>query len=128
MKMTLVTIGQSLFYLAFVKYFRKLCIKDFNHLFEHNLLYQKQFDFQEGHPTEHAIMQLIDQINDRIENNCLTLGIFIDLSKAFDTVSHQILNSKLKNYGLKGKNLSWFKCYLENRKQYLNYNDVTNLA
>ena len=74
-------------------------------------------------------MQLIDQINDKFENNCLTLGIFIDLSKAFDTVNHQILISKLNKYGVKVKNLSWSKSYLENRKQYLNYgNDVTILA
>ena len=50
-------------------------------------------------------MQLIDQINEKLENNCFTLGVFIDLSKAFDTANHQILISKLKNYGLKGKNL-----------------------
>ena len=100
-----------------------------NHLSEHNLLYQKQFGFQQSHATDHAIMQLIDQINDKLENNCFTLDILIDLSKAFDTVDHQILISKLNNYGVKGKNLSWFKSYLENRKQYLNYsNDVTNLA
>ena len=74
-------------------------------------------------------MQLVDQINDKFESNCFTLGIFIDLSKAFDTVNHQILISKLTNYRVKRKNLSWFKSYLENRKQYLNYNnDVTNLA
>ena len=42
-------------------------------------------------------MQLIDQ-NDKFENNCFTLGIFIDLSKAFDTVNHQFLISKLANY------------------------------
>ena len=75
-----------------------------NHLSEHNLLYQKQFGFQQGHSTEHAVMQLIDQINDTFENNCFTLGIFIDLSKAFDTVDHQILISKLNNYGVNGKN------------------------
>ena len=98
------------------------------HLSEHNLLYQKQFGFQQGHSTEHAIMQLIDQINEKSERNCFTLDTLID-SKAFDTVDHQILISKLNNYGVKGKNLSWFKSYLENRKQYLNYsNDVTNLA
>ena len=74
-------------------------------------------------------MQLTDQINDTFESNGFTLGIFIDLSKAFDIVDHQILISKLNNYGVKGKNLSWFKSYLENQKQYLNYsNAVTNLA
>ena len=51
------------------------------------------------------MMQLIDQINEKLENSCFTLGVFIDLSKAFDTANHQILISKLKNYGLKGKNL-----------------------
>ena len=58
------------------------------------------------------------------------MGIFINLSKTFDTANHHILISKLKNYGVKGKNFkSWFKSYLENHKQYLNnYNDVTNLA
>ena len=73
-------------------------------------------------------MQLIDQINDNFENECFNLGIFIDLSKAFDTANHQIVISKLNNYKVKGKNLIWFKSYLENRKQYLSYNnDVTNL-
>ena len=115
---------------CFSKIFEKIMYKRlFNHLSEHNLLYQKQFGFQQGHSTEHAIMQLIDQINDKFETNCFTLGIFIDLSEVFDIVDHQILISKLNNYGVKGKYLSWFKSYLENRKQYLSYsNDVTYLA
>ena len=70
--------------------------KLFNHLSEHNLLYQKQFGFQQSHSTEHAIMQLIDQINDKLKNNCFTLVVLVNLSKAFDTVNRQILISKLK--------------------------------
>ena len=66
----------------------------FNHLSEHNLLNQKQFCFQQGLSTGHAIMQLINQINDTFESNCFTLRIFIDLSRAFDTVDHHILISK----------------------------------
>ena len=70
-------------------------------------------------------MQFIDQINYKFESNCFTLGIF----KGFDTLDHQILISKLNNYGVNRKKLSWLKSYLENRKQYLTYsNDVTNLA
>ena len=74
---------------------RQSCIKHFSILSEHTLIYQKEFGFQQGHSMEHAIMQLIDHINDISENNCFTSGIFTDLSKAFDTVKHQILISKL---------------------------------
>ena len=105
---------------CFSKILEKIMYKRlFNHLSEHNLLYQKQFGFQQGHSTKHAIMQLIDEIIDKFENNCFTLGIFINFSQAFDTAIHQVLISKLNNYGVTGKNLSWFKGYLENGKQYL---------
>ena len=56
-----------------------------------------------------------------------TLGIFIDLKKAFDTVDHAILIKKLKHYGIKGNNLRWFESYLENRKQYITY-ETTKLT
>ena len=122
----MVTIDQSLFCLVFSKYLRQLYKKDFNILSEHNLLYQKQFGFQQLHSMEHAIMLHIDQINNKFKNNCFTSGIFIDLSKSFQTVNHQILISKLKHYQVK---VSWFKSYLKNHKQYLSYNnDVTNLT
>ena len=63
---------------------------------KNNILYSKQFGFQEGHSTEHAIIQLIDQINSNFENNEFTIGVFIDdLSKAFDTVDHRILLKKV---------------------------------
>ena len=69
-----------------------------------------------------AILQLIDQVNNSLERNQFTLGIFIDLSKDFDTVEHKILISKLKNYGVTGNNLKWFESYFNNRQQFIAYN------
>ena len=95
----------------------------YKHLKEKDILYKKQFGFQEKHSTEHAILQLIDQVNNSFERNQFTLGIFIDLSKAFDTVDRKILSSKLKNHGVRGNNLKWFESYLNNRKQFIAYNN-----
>ena len=66
--MTLVTSKQSLFYLDFLKYLKKPCVEDFSINY---LLYQKQFGFQQGHSTEHALMQLITRINQALENDYL---------------------------------------------------------
>ena len=88
-------------------------------LTENEILYPKQFRFQTGHSTEHAIVQLIDQILESFEYNKYTLGVFIDLSKAFDTVDHSILLKKLELYGVTDRNHSWFKNYLSNRKQFI---------
>ena len=70
-----------------------------------DVLYKKQFSFQEAHPTEHAIIQLTDQINSSFEKTHFTSGIFINLSKPFDFVDHQILIFKLQNSGVNGSNL-----------------------
>ena len=71
---------------------------------------------------------LIDQINSSFEKSHFTLDVFIDLSKAFDTVDHHILVPKLENYGVNGKNLSWFQSYLKIRKQHLNFNNKLNTS
>ena len=88
-----------------------------DHLLQHNLLYQKQFGFQGGHSTEHAVVNLVDEILKGFDQNKFTLGVFIDLSKAFDTVDHKILIRKLELYGIRNNNLKWFKNYLTGRKQ-----------
>ena len=68
-----------------------------------------------------AIIQLVDKITNAVERNETTIGIFLDLSKAFDTIDHNIILYKLEHYGFNGIVSEWFKNYLSNRKQYLSY-------
>ena len=56
-------------------------------------------------------------MSNSFEKNLFTLGVFIDLSKAFDTVDHDILICKLKNYGIRENNLKWFEGFLNNQKK-----------
>ena len=93
----------------------------YSYLTESKILFKKHFGFRSGHSTDHALSELIDQICECFDEKKHFLGIFVDLSKAFDTVNHKILINKLENCGIYGKNLLWFKSYLSNRTQYLKY-------
>ena len=84
-------------------------------------MYEKQFGFQAAHSTDHAIIELTNEIYSNFNANKFTLGVFIDLSKAFDTVNHSILIKKLELYGIKNNNLKWFESYLQSRQQYIKY-------
>ena len=81
--------------------------RSYKYLIENNILYSKQFDFRNGHSTDHALVQLVDQITESSENKKYTLGVFIDLWKAFDTVDHSILLRKLELYGITDRNHGW---------------------
>ena len=83
------------------------------------LLIPNQFGFRKGHSTDLAIIQLLDKITESFANKEHLIGIFMDLSKAFDTIDHDILIYKLKRYGVRGLALSWIIDYLSNRKQYV---------
>ena len=61
-----------------------------------------------------------------LDNDQLPLAIFLDLSKAFDTIDHDILIRKLNFYGIAGNSLNWFKSYLTNRKQYVQFKESTS--
>ena len=63
-----------------------------------------------------AVMQLIDKINNAVEEKKSSIGIFLDLSKAFDTIDHNILLYKMDYYGFRGIVYEWFKSYLSDRK------------
>ena len=64
-----------------------------------------------------ALMSLVDQVTSRLQEKMYVAGVFIDLSKAFDTLDHVILLNKIEHYGVRGLPLSLFTSYLSNRKQ-----------
>ena len=99
----------------------------YKYLTGNSMVYKKQFGFQEGHSTEHATVQLVDQIRNSFESKKYTLSVFVDLFKAFDTVNHKILISKLENYGIRGKKLLWFMSYLTNRTQFIKYSNLNTI-
>ena len=69
-----------------------------------------------------ALLSFIDKVIQAIEKGEYAIGVFLDFSKAFDTVDHDILLDKLDHYGIRGCALSWFKSYLSCRTQYITYN------
>lgn len=81
------------------------------YLNERNILYEHQYGFRKGYSTYMALLQLIDKVHKATNDNKFALGIFLDLSKAFDTVNHDILLAKLKHYGFQGNTLKWFTNY-----------------
>ena len=85
---------------------------------KNNILYKYQFGFREGHSTIQAIIEITDNILEELQKKNMVAGIYLDLSKAFDTVCHKILLAKLEHYGIRGEALNWFKSYLKQRKQY----------
>ena len=89
---------------------------------EHKLLFKYQFGFREHHSTYMALMVLMDKLIKSLENGEYVVGVFLDFSKAFDTVDHAILLMKLSHYGVRGPALEWFVSYLRNRTQYVTYN------
>ena len=93
-----------------------------NFLNKHHILYDYQFGFRENHSTSLALIEIIDNIQKALENGKLVAGLFLDLSKAFDTVDHKILLDKLHHYGIRGLALQWFRNYLDNRKQFTHAN------
>ena len=95
------------------------CISFLN---KHKILYDDQFGFRPKHSTNMAIIKLIDKIVQATNNDEITAGLFLDLSKAFDTIQHDILLDKMAHYGIRGLALEWFKNYLSNRKQFVDYN------
>ena len=72
------------------------------------------------------MLSLVDYLINAFEDNKLTCGIFLDISKAFDTIDHNILLSKLYKYSIRGDTLNWFMNYLSNRNQFVSMNNTSS--
>lgn len=84
---------------------------------EHDLLYELQSGFRPGYSTDTCLIHLMDYIKMQSENGNYTGMVMLDLQKAFDTVDHAILMSKLKCMGFNDVTLNWFSSYLTGRSQ-----------
>ena len=90
----------------------------YSFLSSQKVLYENQYGFRQNHSTSHAINYSVQHITDVLNSKSHVLGIFIDLSKAFDTIDHKTLLFKLANYGIRGNAHKLLKSYLTNRLQY----------
>lgn len=103
---------------AFSKIFEKVITSRLVSFLENkNLLTDSQHGFRAGRNTETAIIQFTKNVYQSLEKKHYLIGIFLDLSKAFDTLNHKILLNKLSHYGVRGIPLKLFESYLSNRSQ-----------
>ena len=108
---------------SFSKILEKIVsLKLVNHLDYHKLLSPRQFGFQRKKNTEHNLLNVINYISKALNDGNFCIGIFLDLRKAFDVCNHEILFKKLKNKGVTGNTLNWFKSYLSGRRQIVDVN------
>ena len=99
--------------------------RTYSYLEKHNKLYVSQYGFRAGHSCENAINELVSEIVKRQQEGMYTLAMFLDLSKAFDSLEHRVLLKKLECYGLRGKTNNWFASYLQNRKMRVKCNTTS---
>ena len=88
----------------------------YDFLISSNQLYESQYGFRKNHACKHAVGEFISDVVKNIQLGKITAGIFLDLSKAFDTLEHSVIYKKLERYGIRGTALDWFKNYLSDRK------------
>ena len=110
---------------SFSKVFEKLI---YNHLYtfleKYGIFVLVSIWFRKGYSTEQAVLEITDSRKKAMDKKLVTCGIFLDFSKAFDTINHDILLSKLYRYGIRGNPLRWFENYLYNRNQVFKIGDT----
>ena len=89
-----------------------------------NIIYEHQYGFQSKKSTVHPVIHFLNYIAEAKNESKVAIGVFCDLEKCFDTISHSILIRKLSKIGIKGIELEWFRNYLRDRKQFVSVNNV----
>ena len=101
------------------KLFEKILCKRLVRFLEINhILFDYQFGFRKLHCTTLALIEFTDNIRKVLDEGNYAISVFVDLTKAFDTVDHEILLDKMDRYGIRGHANDFFKSYLKKRKQY----------
>jgi hypothetical protein len=93
-----------------------------SHLLTNDLLYVHQYGFLPNRSTEHNLLQILNYISKALDDGNFCIGVFLDLRKAFDVCSHEILLKKLQKMGVRGVAHNWFKNYLAGRSQFVDIN------
>ena len=96
----------------------------YDYLINKKILYKSQYGFRPHHSTELAALELVDRLIKQMDENKVPLNVYLDLSKAFDTLDHEILLYKLEYYGFDELSLNLMKSYLTNRKQFVAFDEV----
>ena len=91
---------------------------------KYGLLSDHQYGFRSNRSTSLAVIDFVENISTAIDEKQPSIGVFIDLRKAFDTIDHSLLLQKMERYGIRGVTHNWLRSYLNNRFQYVNINNT----
>ena len=98
----------------------------FEYLDINGTFFKSQYGFRPNHSTEQEVLDITEQIAYQMDKTEIPLVLFLDLSKAFDCLDHNILLHKLKHYGFHNNSCKLIQNYLYNRQQYVNFNDINS--
>ncbi|KAK9879321.1 hypothetical protein WA026_004174 [Henosepilachna vigintioctopunctata] len=112
---------------AFSKLFELVISKQLiSFLSQHSILSTSQHAYIKGYSTQTAIYEFIANIVHALEDSDIAIGLFLDLSRAFDSLNHGYIFKKMEQYGIRGTSLEWFKSYLHFRTQTVSINTDTS--